>query len=86
MPPRAAPAEMTTGNKNSSIQLSLGDTSCYILSTAQPELGVVVAKSEEGKVNMLPLSHRQMQCPVTSRKESRKVARIKPEYIEFIEK
>jgi len=66
--------------------LSLGDTSCYILSTAQPELGVVVAKSEEGKVNMLPLSHRQMQCPVTSRKESRKVARIKPEYIEFIEK
>jgi len=66
--------------------LSVGDTSCYILSTAQPELGVVVARSEHGNANMIPVSHRQMQCPVTSRKESRKVARVQPQFVEIIEK
>jgi len=60
--------------------LSLGDASCYLLSTAKHELGVVVAKSESGH-KMVPISLKEMQCSVTNEKETRKVARIQKELL-----
>ncbi|XP_032675376.1 exosome complex component CSL4 [Odontomachus brunneus] len=50
----------------------------YQLSTAENELGVVIAYSEEGIV-MIPISWTQMQCPKSMCKEFRKVAKIVPE-------
>lgn len=50
----------------------------YQLSTAENELGVVIAHSEEG-VAMIPISWTQMQCPKSLCKEFRKVAKIVPE-------
>ncbi|XP_041493178.1 exosome complex component CSL4-like isoform X4 [Microtus oregoni] len=56
--------------------ISLGDTqSNYLLSTAENELGLVVAHSESG-VQMVPISWCEMQCPKTHTKEFRKVARV----------
>lgn len=55
---------------------------CYQLSTAENELGVVVAMAQEsGKfgVPMVPISWTEMQCPQTFVKEPRKVAKILPE-------
>ncbi|XP_076651663.1 exosome component 1 Csl4 isoform X1 [Halictus rubicundus] len=52
----------------------------YQLSTAENELGVVIAHSEEG-VAMIPISWTQMQCPKTLRKEHRKVAKVIPEHV-----
>ncbi|KAI1887020.1 hypothetical protein AGOR_G00201740 [Albula goreensis] len=55
--------------------ISLGDVqSNYLLTTAENELGVVVAHSEAG-VQMVPISWCEMQCPRTHAKEFRKVAR-----------
>uniref|UniRef100_H2ZLP5 RNA-binding domain-containing protein n=1 Tax=Ciona savignyi TaxID=51511 RepID=H2ZLP5_CIOSA len=62
--------------------LSLGDASCYLLSTAENELGVVIALSENGDA-MIPLSHDQMQCPKSLIKENRKVARPQSDYLSF---
>ena len=60
--------------------LSLGEASSgYLLSTAENELGVVIAKSEEGGVKMIPWSWTEMQCPKTYIKEFRKVAKVVPE-------
>ena len=60
--------------------LSLGEASSgYLLSTAENELGVVIAKSEEGGVKMIPWSWTEMQCPKTYNKEFRKVAKVVPE-------
>uniref|UniRef100_A0A3B5QI41 Exosome component 1 n=1 Tax=Xiphophorus maculatus TaxID=8083 RepID=A0A3B5QI41_XIPMA len=62
--------------------ISLGDVqSTYLLTTAENELGVVVAHSEAG-AQMIPISWREMQCPQTNAKEFRKVARVQPEYLE----
>ncbi|XP_043970336.1 exosome complex component CSL4 [Gambusia affinis] len=62
--------------------ISLGDVqSTYLLTTAENELGVVVAHSEAG-AQMIPISWREMQCPQTNIKEFRKVARVQPEYLE----
>uniref|UniRef100_A0A7S2VUI8 S1 motif domain-containing protein n=1 Tax=Norrisiella sphaerica TaxID=552664 RepID=A0A7S2VUI8_9EUKA len=55
--------------------LSLGDSKSYYLSTAKNELGVIGANSSAGH-SMVPISWNQMQCPVTKRKEMRKVAKI----------
>ncbi|KAG7223774.1 hypothetical protein INR49_026457 [Caranx melampygus] len=56
-------------------KISLGDVqSNYLLTTAENELGVVVAHSEAG-VQMVPISWCEMQCPQTHTKEFRKVAR-----------
>ena len=66
-------------------QLSLGDASCYQLTTAENELGVVIAHSEAG-VPMVPLSHCEMQCPTTFVKENRKVARPQKEHLTFAER
>nr|XP_002122042.1 exosome complex component CSL4-like [Ciona intestinalis] len=64
--------------------LSLGDALCYLLSTAENELGVVVALSENGTA-MIPLAHDQMQCPITLLKQFRKVARPQSKHISFPE-
>ncbi|CAK8681416.1 unnamed protein product [Clavelina lepadiformis] len=65
--------------------LSLGDASCYLLTTAENELGVVVAHSDEG-VALIPLSHNEMQCPKSFVKENRKVARPQSEHLAFPER
>ncbi|TSK18069.1 Exosome complex component CSL4 [Bagarius yarrelli] len=63
-------------------KISLGDVqSNYLLTTAENELGVVVAHSEAG-VQMVPISWCEMQCPRTHNKEFRKVARVQPEYLQ----
>ena len=54
--------------------LSLGDARAYFLSTAEPELGVVAAKSAEA-APMTPVSWEEMECPLTMTREFRKVAR-----------
>uniref|UniRef100_A0AC11C0V1 Exosome component 1 n=1 Tax=Ovis aries TaxID=9940 RepID=A0AC11C0V1_SHEEP len=62
--------------------ISLGDAqSNYLLTTAENELGVVVAHSESG-VQMVPISWCEMQCPKTHTKEFRKVARVQPEFLQ----
>ncbi|XP_035400790.1 exosome complex component CSL4 isoform X1 [Cygnus atratus] len=62
--------------------ISLGDAqSNYLLSTAENELGVVVARSEAG-VQMVPISWCEMQCPQTHTKEFRKVARVQPQFLQ----
>ncbi|KAM5141115.1 exosome complex component CSL4 [Mantella aurantiaca] len=62
--------------------ISLGDSqSNYLLSTAENELGVVVAHSEAGAA-MVPISWCEMQCPKTHIKEPRKVARVQPEFLQ----
>ncbi|XP_062352187.1 exosome complex component CSL4 isoform X5 [Cinclus cinclus] len=62
--------------------ISLGDAqSNYLLSTAENELGVVVARSEAG-VQMVPISWCEMQCPRTHTKEFRKVARVQPQFLQ----
>jgi len=67
---------------------SLGDAKRYYLSTASPELGVVYAKprmlpqrpssSSTKQEPMIPISWREMQCPITGHKERRKCARPRP--------
>ena len=52
---------------------------CYQLSTAENELGVVVAYASEvgsKRQPMVPVGWTEMQCPVTFVKEPRKVAKI----------
>uniref|UniRef100_A0A8D0EIB8 Exosome component 1 n=1 Tax=Strix occidentalis caurina TaxID=311401 RepID=A0A8D0EIB8_STROC len=62
--------------------ISLGDAqSNYLLSTAENELGVVVARSEAG-VHMVPISWCEMQCPRTHTKDFRKVARVQPQFLQ----
>lgn len=65
------------------MQLPLTELTCYQLSTAENELGVVVAFAsntdlDEG-VPMVPLGWTEMQCPNTLVREERKVAKVVPE-------
>ncbi|KAK2586298.1 hypothetical protein KPH14_001548 [Odynerus spinipes] len=60
--------------------LPMTEAHTYQLSTAENELGVVIAHSEEG-VAMIPISWTQMQCPKTLCKEFRKVAKVVPEEV-----
>lgn len=53
---------------------SLGDSRRYFLSTAETELGVVRATTVKG-VAMIPISWKEMECPVTGIKELRKCAK-----------
>ncbi|KAG7297397.1 hypothetical protein JYU34_019378 [Plutella xylostella] len=55
----------------------------YHLSTAENELGVVIATAEGSPqgISMVPTSWSEMQCPKTLVKEPRKVARVLPENI-----
>ncbi|TRY64208.1 hypothetical protein TCAL_04908 [Tigriopus californicus] len=60
--------------------LSLGEASSgYLLTTAENELGVVIARSETAGVKMVPVSWVEMQCPKTYNKEFRKIAKVIPE-------
>ncbi|XP_072037302.1 exosome complex component CSL4-like [Amphiura filiformis] len=61
--------------------MSLGDAQSYLLTTAENELGVVLAQSEAG-VNMVPISWCEMICPKTHQKEFRKVAKVQSQYIQ----
>ena len=56
--------------------LSLGDSRSYYLSTAENELGVILAKGISGET-LLPLTFQEMQCPRTQSREYRKVALIR---------
>lgn len=51
--------------------VSLGDAQAYQLTTAQNEYGVIFAKSLAGH-SMVPVSWKEMQCPVTKCIELRK--------------
>ena len=60
--------------------ISLGEpASGYLVSTAENELGVAVARSEESGLKMIPVNWQEMQCPKTYVKEFRKIAKICPE-------
>lgn len=54
--------------------ISLGDSRSYFLTTNEPELGVVLARSADGAV-MKPISHNELECPVSAVRERRKVAK-----------
>lgn len=56
--------------------LSLGDSRRYLLTTAEPELGVVRAISAVSGKPMVPISWKEMQCPETKVKEPRKCAKV----------
>ncbi len=51
----------------------------YLLTTAENELGVVIARSEVSGAKMVPVAWTEMQCPKTYNKELRKVAKVIPE-------
>ncbi|KAJ4315415.1 exosome 3'-_5 exonuclease subunit ski4 (Csl4) [Neodidymelliopsis sp. IMI 364377] len=54
--------------------ISLGDQSNYYVSTAENAFGVVMARSEEGRL-MYPVSWREFRDPVTGAGELRKAAK-----------
>ena len=55
--------------------LSLGDNQAYTLTTAENELGVVLATSSHDG-HMTPISWSEMQCTITGTREKRKVAKV----------
>lgn len=55
--------------------ISLGGSQAYTLSTAENELGVVMAFSDSG-AGMIPVSWCEMQCSETGVREKRKVAKV----------
>lgn len=55
--------------------VAMGDTRRYLLTTAEPELGVVRAVSSKSSTPMQAVSWKEMKCPDTGRKEPRKVAK-----------
>ncbi|XP_069695772.1 exosome complex component CSL4 isoform X2 [Periplaneta americana] len=60
--------------------LPMTEVHTYQLTTAENELGVVIAHSESGAA-MVPISWTEMQCPKTYVKEPRKVAKVVPENV-----
>ncbi|KAL3271460.1 hypothetical protein HHI36_021946 [Cryptolaemus montrouzieri] len=60
--------------------LPITEAHTYQLSTAENELGVVIAHSEHGHP-MVPISWTEMQCTKTYAKEPRKVAKVIPESV-----
>ena len=50
-----------------------------MLTSAENELGVVIARSEVSGTKMVPIAWTEMQCPKTYNKEFRKVAKVIPE-------
>jgi exosome complex component CSL4 len=56
------------------VVISLGDQSSYYVATDRNELGVVLARSEEGRV-MYPVSWKEFRDPVSGRAEGRKAAK-----------
>ncbi|KAH8242007.1 hypothetical protein KR038_001058 [Drosophila bunnanda] len=54
----------------------------FLLTTAENELGVVIAYASDARKNrvpMVPVGWSEMQCPQTTIKEPRKVAKVLPE-------
>ncbi|XP_050312920.1 exosome complex component CSL4 [Anthonomus grandis grandis] len=60
--------------------LPITEAHSYQITTAENELGVVIAHSEHG-YPMIPISWTEMQCPKTLIKEPRKVAKVIPENV-----
>lgn len=58
--------------------MPITEAQSYQLSTAENELGVVIAHSEFGHP-LVPISWTEMQCTHTYVKEPRKVAKVVPE-------
>ncbi|KAK9496561.1 hypothetical protein O3M35_012508 [Rhynocoris fuscipes] len=58
--------------------LPIKELQSYQLTTAENELGVVIAQGEAG-AQLVPVSWTEMQCPITYAKEFRKVAKVVPE-------
>jgi len=56
------------------VVISLGDQSNYYVATDRNEFGVVMARSEEGRL-MYPVSWKEFKDPVTGKGESRKAAK-----------
>ncbi|KAH7371044.1 exosome component 1 [Pyrenochaeta sp. MPI-SDFR-AT-0127] len=56
------------------VVISLGDSGNYYIATERNELGVVMARSEEGRL-MYPVSWKEFRDPVTGRGEARKAAK-----------
>ncbi|KAG7342911.1 exosome complex exonuclease [Nitzschia inconspicua] len=54
--------------------VTLGDARRYFLSTAETGLGVLRAKTVDG-TPLIPVSWKEMECPVTGNREPRKVAK-----------
>lgn len=59
--------------------MPLTELNSYNLTTAESELGVVVAMAQGSDIPMVPISWTEMQCPKTLVKEPRKVAKLMPE-------
>ena len=53
--------------------ISMGDTRRYFLTTAETELGVI--RAERKGTPMVPVSWKEMECPVTGVREPRKCAK-----------
>ncbi|KAH8412361.1 hypothetical protein KR009_001456 [Drosophila setifemur] len=54
----------------------------FLLTTAENELGVVIAyasESRKSRIPMVPVGWSEMQCPQTTIKEPRKVAKVLPQ-------
>ncbi|PAA86628.1 hypothetical protein BOX15_Mlig019726g2, partial [Macrostomum lignano] len=65
--------------------LTLGQNGAYLLTTAQNELGVVVASGQHGS-KLVPVSWNEMRCPITGQVYKRKVANVPEEFVKvFIE-
>jgi exosome complex component CSL4 len=56
------------------VVISLGDQSNYYVATDRNEFGVIMARSEEGRL-MYPVSWKEFRDPVTGKGESRKAAK-----------
>lgn len=55
--------------------VGMGDRWSWFLGTARNELGVVWARARESGEVLVPVSWCEMACPVTGRREERKVAK-----------
>ncbi|KAF1921493.1 hypothetical protein BDU57DRAFT_51389 [Ampelomyces quisqualis] len=67
-------ASFRVGDLVRGVVVSLGDQSNYYVATDRNEFGVVLARSEDGRL-MFPVSWREFCDPVTGRREARKAAK-----------
>ena len=63
--------------------MSYGDRSCYVLNTLGNQYGVISAVSESNH-QMIPISWTEMVCPITMKKEYRKVAKVQQNLQEIV--
>lgn len=55
--------------------ISLGTSRRYFLTTAETELGVLRATCSTSREIMVPISYKEMECPISSAREKRKCAK-----------